>query len=165
MKSLLRHHNITGLILVVLLCSAQMEAWGRGLYLAHVADPVWVRATVQLVPQAPGTPPKVAYWSTADRPIEAVWTAIVSNEAHERLQTRRGHGNYKPRPLQPPFWTWDAFFDDGVRNPPKVPAEPFMLCVWYRAKDDRTGIVRDTPEFCSDVFDPVSNTILKEEPK
>jgi hypothetical protein len=157
----LKGHNHSIVILALLILMAQTTEWGRSIYITHVADPIWIRTEVEIIPQAMGQPPKIEYSKETDRPVRAVWTAIVRGHDHTRLSTRRGDGNYFTSAGEAsPIWSWDAFFDDGIRNAPRVPMEPFMVCVWYRASDLRVDLTRDTPEYCSSVFDPRVNRLV-----
>lgn len=128
--------------------------WGT-LYDQNFAPRPFVTATVEIVQTDQYEEPMLLYDADAKQPVTATWIAIIRDKNGNRLNSRRGQGNYSVREDNPRFWTWAAFFDteDGT-PPPAVPAQPFMVCLRYDSITPDTKVVDETPEMCSQVFHP-----------
>jgi len=136
------------LMLLVLPVAGQM-------YNQFWADRPFVTATVEIIQTEDYQRPMVLYDADATQAATATWIAIIRDENGNRLETRRGFGNYSTKEDNPCLWTWAAFFDNetGV-IPPAVPDQPFMVCLRYISKANDTGVDDETPETCSATFFP-----------
>ena len=115
----------------------------------------WVAATtLEIIPPTEEGPPMVLYKAQATRDLQSTqWTATTHFADGTRLHTRKGPGNYSTTPGSARLWTWEAFFEEGARQPPPVPRVPFKICVNYTATS-LSGITKEGEPFCSEPFDP-----------
>lgn len=124
------------------------------------AERPFVKATVEVIQTDDYQRPMVLYDADATQPATATWIAIIRDQMGNRLETRRGSGNYSTAEDNPRLWTWAAFFDNesGVA-PPTVPEQPFKVCLRYISIANDTGVEDETPEICSAVFFPEQGSV------
>ena len=119
------------------------------------ADRPFVKASVEVIQTEDYQRPMVLYDADATQPATATWVAVIRDQYGNRLETRRGIGNYSTKEDNPRLWTWGAFFDNGTGAPaPIVPNQPFKICLWYISTANDTGVEDETPETCSATFHP-----------
>ena len=115
----------------------------------------FIRATVEIVQTDDYDRPMILYDADATKTVEATWTAIIRDGKSQRLETRRGGGDYTDAEDNPRLWTWKAWFDNGDGSPPPtVPKHPFKVCVSYVSVTVDTQVLDESPEVCSAVFHP-----------
>lgn len=125
------------------------------LYDQFYADRPFVTATVEVIQTEDYRRPMVLYDADATQPATAIWVAVIRDQYGNRLETRRGTGNYSTKKDNPRPWTWAAFFDNETGAlPPLVPTQPFKICLWYVSTANDTGVADETPEICSVLFYP-----------
>lgn len=140
--------------LIALMMMLIFPVLGQG-YDKYLAERPFITATVQIIQTDDYERPMVLYDADAKQPANATWVAVIRDIKGQRLESRRGNGNYSVREDNPRLWTWAAFFDNesGIA-PPTVPHQPFKVCLQYYSKTRDTGIEDETPEVCSLVFYP-----------
>lgn len=113
----------------------------------------YVSATLQIVPHE--GEPQILYDADANQEVDGTWVASMVDDRGAQLVTRRGEGSYSEKIDDPRLWTWFAFFDnDRGLNSPGVPNVPFKVCVRYIVAARDSGITDESPEYCSQLFDP-----------
>ena len=124
-------------------------------YDASFTERPFIRATVEIIQTNDYERPMILYDADAVKIVEATWIAVIRDDKNQRMETRRGQGNYSPVEDNPYLWTWTAFFDNGDgAPPPTVPDRPFKVCVSYIAITIDTKVSDESPEVCSTVFNP-----------
>lgn len=119
------------------------------------AERPFVTATTELIQTHEYARPMILYDADATQPTTATWIATIRDANGNRLESRRGYGNYSTKEDDPRLWTWAAFFDDEAGEiPPVVPKQPFKVCLRYISKANDTGVGDETPEKCSALFSP-----------
>ena len=122
----------------------------------HFSARPFVSATIKIVKGAEGEL-GIMYDADATKPVDGTWVAMMLDENNSQLMTRRGEGSYNPTIDDPRFWTWTAFFDnDKGLNSPGVPNVPFKVCVRYIVEARNSGVSDESPQYCSNLFDPRS---------
>lgn len=122
----------------------------------HFSTRPFVSATVEIV-KSPDGELGIMYDADATKPVDGVWVAMLMDENDSQLVTRRGEGSYNLTIDNPRFWTWAAFFDnDKGLNSPGVPNVPFKICVRYIVKARNSGVPDESPQYCSNLFNPRS---------
>lgn len=114
----------------------------------------WISATLEILPQTAG-PPKILYDADPKFAVDATWVASVRDEDGGHIfNPVRGQGDYAVADDQPKAWPWQAFFEGRMLEP----SVPYRVCVRYRKEaEDRR---RDSPEFCSSLYDPITRTVI-----
>lgn len=124
-------------------------------YDRNLAERPFVTATVGIVRSDDYENPMLLYDADAKQHVTATWIAIIRDTKGNRLETRRGVGDYVVREDSPRLWTWEAFFDNELGGvSPRVPKQPFMVCLRYTSRTVDTNTDDETPEVCSKVFYP-----------
>lgn len=113
----------------------------------HVRERPFVRATVELIPNAGGKP-SVLYRASAEKHTPARWSAWVSVNG-ARVCGASGQSGYGPAASEPALWNWESWL--GVNCP--EPRVPYSLCVRYFATTP-TGINDTSPPVCTETYDP-----------
>lgn len=130
-----------------------------GMYDKFLAERPFLTATVEIVQTADYDKPMLLYDADPKQHVLATWIAFIRDANGVRLETRRGDGDYVVREDSPRLWTWEAFFDNESGGAsPRVPDQPFMVCLRYTSKTVDTNTVDDTPETCSEIFYPSEGT-------
>jgi len=128
---------------------------GNGLYDQTLAARPFVTATVEVVKTPDYENPMLLYDADAKQHVQATWIAIIRDANGSRLETRRGTGDYVVREDNPRLWTWEAFFDNESGGAsPRVPEQPFMVCLRYTSRTVDSDTTDETPEVCSKIFYP-----------
>jgi len=128
---------------------------GGKIYDQKFVERPFVTATVEVVQTDDYAHPMILYDADAVIPVRATWVTAIRDERDQRLETRRGEGNYSAKEDSPRLWTWFAFFDNGSgADAPAVPDKPFKVCIWYISQTIRSAVDDETPEVCSDLFYP-----------
>jgi len=125
------------------------------LYDSQLIGRPFVSATLEVIQTDQYDRPMILYDADAKLLVAATWIATVRDEQGQRMDTRRGDGNYSPVEDNPRLWTWKAFFDPGDGTPPPVVSDkPFQVCVRYISKTLETEVSDASPEYCSKMFHP-----------
>jgi len=133
-------------------------------YDKQFAERPFLTATVEIVKTDDYELPMLLYDADAKQHVQATWIATIRDAKDIRLETRRGNGDYIVREDSPRLWTWEAFFDNESGGAsPRVPEQPFMVCLRYTSRTVDTNTVDETPEVCSKVFYPSEGTPIVEE--
>lgn len=120
-----------------------------------IAERPFLTATVEIVQTDDYERPMLLYDADPKQHVQATWIAIIRDANGVRLETRRGDGDYVVREDSPRLWTWEAFFDNESGGlAPRVPEQPFMVCLRYTSRTVDSDTVDETPEICSKVFYP-----------
>ena len=120
-----------------------------------ITDRPFIRATVEVIQTDDYERPMILYDADAVKTVEATWTASIRDAKGQRMETRRGVGDYTPAEDNPRLWTWKAWFDNGDgAPPPAVPDRPFKVCVSYVSVTIDTKVSDESPEVCSALFHP-----------
>lgn len=129
-----------------------------------IAERPFLTATVEIVQTDDYERPMIFYDADAKQHVQATWIAIIRDANGSRLETRRGTGDYVVREDSPRLWTWEAFFDnESGGTSPRVPEQPFMVCIRYTTKTVDTDTADETPEVCSKIFYPSEGTPIIED--
>ena len=129
-----------------------------------IAERPFLTATVEIVQTDDYEQPMLLYDADSKQHVLATWIAIIRDANGVRLETRRGNGDYVVRDDSPRLWTWEAFFDNESGGAsPRVPDQPFMVCLRYTSRTVDTNTTDETPEICSKVFYPSEGTPIVEE--
>lgn len=147
-------HFTSLLLIFALLVAAQWVNEIKRFSINALSGSNFMVATIKVIPPTEEDPLRIEYWASAQRPTDAIWTAILFREDWTRIATRKGLGGYSENLAGPRKWYWSAFFKGFSENPPEVPNYPFRICTWYRTTDVETGLRRDTEQFCSPIYDP-----------
>lgn len=121
------------------------------LYDEYLGPPL-IYATVEAAPNASG-PPAIKYKAHARKAVSGTWTAYTALPDGTRLETRKGAGDYAPNDAGPKNWPWAAFFETNA-PPPRVPDEPYIVCVFHTVRALDTGAWVTTDPACTDVIAP-----------
>ena len=149
-------------ILMLLLFPVMGQVYDKTL-----AERPFLTATVEIVQTDDYDQPMLLYDADPKQHVLATWIAIIRDVKSQRLETRRGEGDYVVREDSPRLWTWEAFFDNGTGAPaPHVPEQPFMVCLRYTSRTVDSNTTDETPEVCSKVFYPElgETQIIEESP-
>lgn len=107
--------------------------------------------------------PMLLYDADATQAVDGIWIASIYAASDDaRMDSRRGSGSYNSTVDEGRLWTWQAFFDNEVAQPPQVPTEPFYICVRYIVEARDSGADDESPPNCSITYDPNNPTLLPE---
>ena len=130
------------------------------LYDFMYAEKPIVTATIQIQAIAGRERPMIWYDADSRQNVQGIWIASVYEADGEqaRLFSRRGDGHYPALNSEdsPELWTWSSFFDNEKDDwiIPDVPVKPFIICVRYDVFTSDSNFNDNSPQYCSDVFDP-----------
>lgn len=121
----------------------------------YLAPRPFISATIELRHEAGTAFPEIIYDADARQTVHAVWIAEIKSIGFRRLQTRRGEWTYSPDIDDPQPWSWEGFFENERGTPiPRVPTQPFILCIRYIATAADSGVTDETKPVCSKPLDP-----------
>ena len=135
------------------------------MYDKRITPRPFVQATIEIIQTEDYSRPMILYDADAVKPVEATWIAIIRDAKDQRLETRRGTGNYSPTEDNPRLWTWKAFFDGNeFLLTPEVPQQPFKICLRYISVTIDTKVSDESPEKCSLLFHPEAHPVRSSVP-
>jgi len=116
----------------------------------------FVSATLEIIENDAGSI-YILYDTDAVEEVDGEWIASILGENDEQINTRRGEGSYNTKIDNPRPWTWFAFFDnDKGLSSPQIPNVPFKVCVRYIVSTRDSGVVNESPDYCSEIYEPRS---------
>jgi len=143
---------IAGVVFCILLLMFQSTV--MRLYDTYIAERPFISATLSIVHVNEDLPPLIQYDADPIEPVAGTWIAKIYDENGIRQNSRRGEGIYVVQEDDPNYWSWSAFFDNENSDPPTIPDFPFYICVRYSVTTQDTGVLDETENFCSNLYDP-----------